>query len=131
MPKRFCQECGLATDFAAVRPSFCSHCGKNFNGGTKPVIASRTRSEDTDDEEEEETSTGQPIEFDLTDLGVEIVIPASARQKVTVADIAQTKGSGGDLARAIPARVNKKNVLDELLPLRNAKRSPVNNRRRK
>lgn len=30
MPKLYCQSCGSATDYSAVKPAFCSACGESF-----------------------------------------------------------------------------------------------------
>jgi hypothetical protein len=41
MPKLYCQSCGGATSFDAVKPSFCSACGDPF---VKKTVASITTS---------------------------------------------------------------------------------------
>lgn len=116
--KRFCQKCGSGTDYTVTKPLFCGRCGVSYDSvaaATAPVKSTRPverplKAPEPVDEEERETNFNPD---DISGLDFQILMPPSS--KMVVGQIAGTGGSDEPI-RTIPKKVNRKAIIDELLP---------------
>lgn len=118
MPKAYCQDCFLATEYSSSPAKFCAHCGQSLIGAVnvKPVKkqAPIVIEEETDNDEIEasETEDNTPLP-DIKDLGIKIQYNRPKGEKIS----SLAKGDGktvtltSDSSKAKP--LSKKQILAE------------------
>lgn len=134
--KRFCPKCGAGTDYTVVKPSFCGRCGSSYEGAIAaarpaapvvrptraPVRVVEPEPEYQDEEQYDEEGNARETNFDPNEIaGLEVKIVAPPRGKVTYGELGLSqKTSDTESFRTIPKKVDRRAILDDLLPNRHA-----------
>lgn len=76
MPKAYCQDCFLATEYSSSPAKFCAHCGQSLIGGVnvKPVKkqpAVEVEDPDVDEVDASDETDNTPLP-NVKDLGIKI-----------------------------------------------------------
>lgn len=116
--KTFCQTCGTANEYAAVRPNFCFSCGSKMGGSTASAPPPQPQRPAYQAKSEEEWIEDYADLIDPKDL--RFSTRASARGPVKIGDLVHEKpgewtearDAGPDLQHFLENTVRKTNKID-------------------